>query len=169
MSVQVGYLDSNGHPRIRIRVHGPDPAIFTEEDALIDTGFTGFLMLPQTKAFSLGIVPTATSNYTLADDSTVTNFVADGTVVVGHILPPDASCLPDHVETAVRAAVATETISGVVVMCGNGALVGMDFVSRLKKLLLVGEFVIMLDHDVVTDLLTQFPKPSDPSGNPPTN
>jgi predicted aspartyl protease len=54
MSIQIGYIDNDGHPRLTIRISGTDPNNFIEEDALIDTGFTGFLMLPQAKAFGLG-------------------------------------------------------------------------------------------------------------------
>jgi len=82
MSTQTGYIDSDGHPRLTIRISGPDPANFIEEDALIDTGFTGFLMLPQAKAFGLGIAPAGTGDYTLADDSFVTNFLGIATVTV---------------------------------------------------------------------------------------
>ena len=121
MSTQIGYVDSDGHPRLTIRISGPDPANFIEEDALIDTGFTGFLMLPQTKAFALGIVPSATGDYIRADDSVVTNYIGTATVT---IMPP--STLPVTTNPAAAHALLQpeepETVSGVVVMCGNGPL-----------------------------------------------
>ena len=66
MSHQIGYIDSAGHPRLTIHISGTDPDNFIEEDALIDTGFTGFLMLPLTNAVALGIAPSATGDYILA-------------------------------------------------------------------------------------------------------
>ena len=83
MAFQLGFIDSGGHPRLRIRVRGTKPKHFTDDEALVDTGFTGFLMLPVAKALPLGLVLIATGNYTIADGSTVTNFVASGTVTVG--------------------------------------------------------------------------------------
>jgi hypothetical protein len=128
MSTQTGYIDSDGHPRLTIRISGPDPANFIEEDALIDTGFTGFLMLPQAKAFGLGIAPAGTGDYTLADDSVVTNFLGMATVTVQ---PP--SVLPASTDPGAQIAFQPETISGVVVMCGNGALVGMELLRLSDK------------------------------------
>jgi hypothetical protein len=43
-----------------------------------------------------------------------------------------------------------ETISGVVVMCGNGALVGMELLRLFDKYLLVGPMVLLLDAAAVT-------------------
>ena len=93
MSIQIGYIDSDGHPRLSVRIAGPDPNNFTDEDALIDTGFTGFLMLPQTKAFALGIVPSSTGTYMLADGSSVTNYLGTATVTTRPPanLPPNAT------------------------------------------------------------------------------
>src|SRR5690348_7703158 len=125
MSIQIGYIDSDGHPRLSIRIFGPDPNNFSDEDALIDTGFTGFLMLSQAKAFALGIVPSGTGDYTIADGSTVTNFLGTATVTIrppAHI-PANAPPLE----------ILPETVTGVVVLCGNGALVGMEFIRSLDK------------------------------------
>lgn len=152
MSLQIGYIDSNGHPRIKIRVHGPDASNFREEDALIDTGFTGFLMLPQTKAFALGMVPSGTSDYTLADESLVTNYISTAVVTVGHRLPPPVP-LPSLVGPTVNLFVAPESVTGVVVLCGDGALVGMEFVRALNKYLVVGSVVVLIDNEHVTNAL----------------
>ena len=144
MSTQIGYIDSDGHPRLTIRISGPDPTNFIEEDALIDTGFTGFLMLPQAKVFALGIVPSSTGDHILADDSVVTNFLGSATVT---IRPP--SVVPVDSNPAYQAPFEPETIDGVVVMCGKGALVGMELLRALDKFLLVGPFVVLLDVTAV--------------------
>ena len=88
MPLQTGYLDSEGHPRLRIRVSGTSPNAFVDVDALIDTGFTGFLMLPIVQALPLGLVLTGTGYYTLANGETVTNFLAQGTIAIPPEPPP---------------------------------------------------------------------------------
>jgi hypothetical protein len=84
-------------------------------------------MLPQTKAFALGIVPSSTGTYMLADGSTVTNYL--GTATMTTRLPAN---LPPN---ATPPAVQSETVVGVVVMCGNGALVGMEFYTKPEQIL----------------------------------
>jgi hypothetical protein len=71
MPIQAGYIDNNGHPRITLDIWGPDAANIIRVDAVIDTGFTDFLMLPSDQALSLGIVPSSTASYVLADGSIV--------------------------------------------------------------------------------------------------
>ena len=99
-------------------------------------------MLPQAKAFALGIVPSGTGDYTIADGSTVTNYLGTATVTVRPpaIIPansPPLDLLP-------------ETVTGVVVLCGNGALVGMEFIRSLDKFLIVGPVVTLVDVSTVT-------------------
>ena len=66
MQIQLGFIDNDGHPRLRIRVRGTNPNQFTDEEALVDTGFTGFLMLPVAKALPRGSC--AVGDGTLQDD-----------------------------------------------------------------------------------------------------
>ena len=49
--VQIGYLDKNGHPTVKIKVHGIVSGAQQEFEAMIDTGFTGFLLMPIVSAF----------------------------------------------------------------------------------------------------------------------
>ena len=139
MSLQLGYIDSDGHPRLTIQIAGPDPTNFIVEDALIDTGFTGFLMLPESAAFALGIAPSGFGDYVLADDSIVTNPLGIATVT---IQPPS---IFDNTPPSSTSVLTPETIEGMVVMCGNGALVGMELLRNLDKYLLVGPVVALLD------------------------
>lgn len=80
MSIQVGYIDNDGHPKLRIQVEGTNPGVSTNIEAMIDTGFTGFLMLPISLALPLGLVLMGTGDYSLAGGTLITNFLAKGKV-----------------------------------------------------------------------------------------
>jgi len=43
-----------------------------------------------------------------------------------------------------------ESVTGVVVLGGDDALVGMEFIRELKKWLLVGSAVLLIDDDAIT-------------------
>ena len=73
-------LNNAGHPIIRVRVWGISDQFGQEFDALLDTGFTGFMMLPLTAALPLGLTLISTSAYTLADGSSTFSLLALGTV-----------------------------------------------------------------------------------------
>jgi hypothetical protein len=161
MSLQIGYIDNDGHPRLTIRISGPDPSNFTDEDALIDTGFTGFLMLPSAKAFSLGIVPSGTGDYTLADDSIITNYLGTATITVR---PP--SIAPSSSYPIASITNQPETIDGIVVMCGNGALVGMELLRLLDKFLLVGPIVMLIDVNDLSALAGRSQQPPSTESSP---
>jgi predicted aspartyl protease len=68
MLVKQGKLDANGHPYVEIRVSAEDTegsgATF---EALIDTGFTGFVSLPIIAATTLKLQPHTTARYELAN------------------------------------------------------------------------------------------------------
>src|SRR5712692_4887859 len=82
MSIQIGYLDNAGHPRLTIQVSGTSPNTYADCEALLDTGFTGFLMLPIAQALPLGLVLLSTGDYVLANGQPVTCYLARGTVTV---------------------------------------------------------------------------------------
>lgn len=50
--------------------------------ALVDTGFDGYLTLPFAEAFPLGLVLTGVTSYTIADGSTMHNFVCLGQIAI---------------------------------------------------------------------------------------
>ena len=61
--------DGAGHPRLRIAVSGTTGS--RSFDALVDTGFTGFLLVPEASAGSLGLIPLSTTWHPLADGERV--------------------------------------------------------------------------------------------------
>src|ERR1017187_10077262 len=127
--VLIGYLEKSGHPSVRIAVHGILPDLKQEFEAMIVTGFTGFLMMPIMSACSLGLTLMGTSNYTLADGSTSAKLLALGTVLIEG-----------------------EPTTGVIVLESNqcGLLLGMDFLRRAKRSLTVSEKgVVLVDEHVV--------------------
>ena len=63
-----GSFDSSGCPTIEIEVSGPvtNPKRFA---VMVDTGFSGFLLLPLLEAFPVGLILTGTTTVVLADGS----------------------------------------------------------------------------------------------------
>lgn len=149
MSIQTGYLDSAGHPRLTIQVSGTSPNTCADCEALIDTGFTGFLMLPIAQALPLGLVLLSTSDYVLANGQPITCYLARGTVSVeppsvAPALPFMAGCAPP-VLPAGATVMQPETVDGLIALEGDGAILGMDFLRSLNKWLVVGKNVSLID------------------------
>jgi predicted aspartyl protease len=160
MSTQIGYLDENGHPRITIHIRGTHPTEFVEVDALVDTGFAGFLMLPIAQALPLGLALYGTGDYTLADGSPISCFLADGAI---EIRPPSRSSnvnVDSPIPFDTTPVMQPETVTGVVVLGGEDPLVGMEFFKGLKKWLVVGSIVLLLDEASIPVTVTT-PKTSE--------
>ncbi len=146
MSTQIGYIDENGHPRVTIHIHGTHPTEFVEIDALVDTGFVGFLMLPIAQALPLGLALYGTGDYSLADGSPISCFLAEGTIEIRRPsqFPNISIDVPLPVDPP--EVMQPESVTGVVVLGGEDALVGMEFIRGLKKWLVVGSVVLLLDE-----------------------
>lgn len=158
MPLQFGYLDNNGHPRLKIHVSGSSPGASLEVDALIDTGFTGFLMLPIAQAIPLGMTLLGTGDYTLANGTKITNFLAEGTITLKASTPPvGMPALPPGT-------IADESAKGIIVLAGTGAIVGMEFLRTFDKLFIVGKVVMLVSQTLLAGVLpttpTQPPQPS---------
>lgn len=82
---------NSGCPVVQIAVSGPltSPTNFT---AIVDTGFSGFLLLPILEAFPVGLILRGTTGITLADGSSQTKLTClgllhfDGETQVGLII-----------------------------------------------------------------------------------
>src|ERR1035438_5946683 len=130
MPLTRGFLDGAGHPRLRIAVSGTTGS--RSFDALVDTGFTGFLLVPEASAGSLGLIPLSTTWHTLADGGRVPTRIAIGTV---------------EIESGERY---KGTIALGNVVC---PLIGMDFLRAAKKALYVdSRSVALLDEDELRNL-----------------
>ena len=124
MFIQRGYIDASGHPRFKITVHGPTGK--GEFDALIDTGFTGFLLLPELAASRLGMVSVTTMPFTMANGAEEPFRVLIGNV---EIFP-------------------NETLSGIVALGGFACpLIGMGLLRKAKKALFVDSTTVALVNE----------------------
>ena len=121
-----GFLDNNRDPCISISVEGPvtQPIELT---CLIDTGFSGFLSIPLTQAFPIGLILYGTTTVTLANAQQEHRLMC-----LGH-------CTVDKVSKLGIILIETQ---------GQQALLGMDFLRQFGKRLLVdpvAETVELLD------------------------
>ena len=131
MQVTTGSFDSRGNAVVKISVRGAFKEAAQEFDAIIDTGFTGFLAMPLVKAFPLALILFGATSVTLADGSVAPRLTALGFAALGD-----------------------EESEGVIILEPNSTdiLVGMDFFRRLKKALIVSEHgVVLVDEQTVKD------------------
>lgn len=74
-------LFNNDQPTIQIEVRGVSGFGKTLQ-AIVDSGFNGYLQLPLTEAFPLGLVLAGRQKKKLADGSSASHFICKGTVCV---------------------------------------------------------------------------------------
>lgn len=122
MQTWTGYFGKSGSPVLNIKVSGP----FTQGkdyEAILDTGFTGFLSMPLVQAISLGLILHGTTAISLADGSICYRLTARGMVKIGE-----------------------ESEVGVVILEPNSSevLLGMAFLRLFKKAVLVSELGVAL-------------------------
>jgi len=132
-----GSLDKSGSPTLKISIHGYSSDRAQEFDAIIDTGFTGFIAMPLVRAFSLGLILFGTTTVVLADGSTKYKLTALG------------SALKEG-----------QTEVGVIILDENSSdvLIGMDFLRTFKKVLIMhphAPFVILEDCATIDNMLSE--------------
>ena len=149
MTLKTGFLDDAGHPHIKIKVWGLSADFGQEFEAMIDTGFTGYLMLPLVQALPLALTLFGTTTCTLADGSQSPKLSAIGNI--------------DH---------DGEVTSGIIVLEGNassGPLVGMGFLRKSSKVLVLGrQGVFLLDESDLPSNPGEAAPPEEPP-TPPVN
>lgn len=83
MLVSPGHFDQLGNPCVDIQVPGLDGKRHPFPDAIIDTGFTGFVQLPAVVNAVLQLPRETTTQVTLADGSQIIMETVLGKAVVG--------------------------------------------------------------------------------------
>lgn len=111
----------------------------------MDTGFTGFVLIPLVQAFPLGLILEGTTSVVLADGSTSINLVARGQVDVEG-----------------------EKRIGTVLLDAGAAdvLLGMDFLRHFKRILYISSSGIILADENELETRSEL-NPVDPTGTAP--
>lgn len=106
-----GSFSQDGRPVFAIEVYGHSPDWKIPVNAILDTGFSGFLDLPLEYCLRTGLILTSTATYTLADGRPVSVLLCLGTVMLGN-----------------------EKVVGPISinMTGTHPLLGIDFLRRAK-------------------------------------
>jgi hypothetical protein len=129
---------------------GPNRTLAIQVEAMIDTGFSGFLMLPAEVTRPLGLVSRGTSDFSLADGTVVTYRLAKASVTV---IPPSSDTSQDGTARRSDEHLESEAIEGRVVLGGEEALLGMDFIRSLERWLVVGKSVLLVDDEAIQPTL----------------
>lgn len=86
-----GSFNKAGDPCVPVTITGAFPGGGLKFDAILDTGFSGFVSIPTIRAFPLGLPLYGTSESVLADGTTVTSLTArcciSVTSTLGHAQP----------------------------------------------------------------------------------
>ena len=117
--IGIGHYDKKGNACLKLHMRGvkhePPGAEF---EAIIDTGFTGFIHLPLSEAISLSLPLEGTNSVTLADGSSLVMLTALAQVT-----------LMGRTETGVV----------LLSMTSKDILIGMDFLRRFERSLVVSK------------------------------
>lgn len=126
--IGIGHYDQQGNACIKLHLCGvkhEPPGL--EFEGVIDTGFTGFIQLPLSKALALSLPLEGTNSVTLADGSQLVMLTA-----------------------MARATLLGEAEYGVVLlsMTTDEVLLGMDFLRRFDRMLVVSRKmgVVLMDE-----------------------
>jgi clan AA aspartic protease len=132
-----GYTFNDGTPVLRILISGPH-AISREFDAIIDTGFNGFLSIPQSVADTLNLERLATERVFFADNSEHIRWTSLATVIIGN-----------------------QRQDGVVYLepASEEVLIGVEFLQRFNRMLLfypISQFILCIEASDAVELVNRF-------------
>jgi predicted aspartyl protease len=139
----LGTFDSSGNAIINIRVTGTSGS--KNYNAIIDTGFSGFVALPFLEMIELGLTTQGATNVMLGDGSIITNLVASADVTLS-----------------------TQVENGTVLLDENSSdvLIGMAFLREFKKsLILTNSAVVLYDEHEALETIIQLMREA-PQGQP---
>lgn len=126
------YCENTGAPILRVRVYGNSPEHAVELDAIIDTDFAGFVLMPMLQALPHGLTLVGIEEYSLADGRTVANYTGFGSVSVGGESRSEVFVLESNPD------------------CSN-VLLGMEFLRRFDASLIVDKAgVTITSHELFT-------------------
>jgi clan AA aspartic protease len=131
-----GSILNDGTPVLSINISGPRAT--SRFDAIVDTGFSGFLSIPQRDADKLGIIPQMTERVFFADNSSHIRWTSIATISVGD-----------------------ERQQGVVYLepASEEVLIGVEFISKFQRMLLFypsAQFVSHAGKFEAEELLNRF-------------
>lgn len=106
-----GFFNQNGHPIIPIEVYGFSKDFTQKFDAMLDTGFSGFLSLPLAYAFKVGLILASTASFTLANGETDHTLLCFGGIKLNSEEQPGLISISK----------------------GNDVLLGMEFLRKFNK------------------------------------
>jgi predicted aspartyl protease len=106
-----GFFNQNGHPIIPIEVYGFSKDFTQKFDAMLDTGFSGFLSLPLAYAFKVGLILASTASFTLANGETDHTLLCFGGIKLNGEEQPGLISISK----------------------GNDVLLGMEFLRKFNK------------------------------------
>lgn len=119
--IGIGHYDGEGNACLNLYICGTrheHPGV--EYECIIDTGFTGFIHLPLSVAIALSLPLEGTQSVTLANDSSLVMLTALARVT-----------LAGRVETGVA----------LISMTSDTILIGMDFLRRFERALIISKKV----------------------------
>ncbi len=128
MALTIGFTSSSGSPVIKLTIAGAFPASATEFEVTVDTGFTGFISMPIMSALPLGLPLYGTTSVEFGDGSTASRFTALGVATLGG-----------------------ESETGVIILepSTNGVLVGMEFLKKFRKSVVMHRGILFLIDESV--------------------
>ncbi|HET6402203.1 MAG TPA: retroviral-like aspartic protease family protein [Candidatus Kapabacteria bacterium] len=131
-----GSLLEDGTPVLSITIFGPHTS--KEFNAIIDTGFNGFLSIPQKDADALGIIPQITERVFFADNNSHIRWTSIATITVG-----------------------SEQRKGVVYLepASEEVLLGVEFLRRFNRMMLfypMQNFLQCIETRDAVELINKF-------------